>query len=218
MPESVKPTRTPEYRRRRERARATRSRVLESARDLFIERGYGATTIDAIAQRADVSPETIYSVFGNKRSVLSELVDISIAGDVGAAPVLQQDWVEAMRDEPDLHRRVEILASNGRAILERRAAIDDLVRGAASADPEIAALRDRSKTQRRAGQRELLRLIVGATGLRAGLDLEVGADILYAIGSPETYQLLVVERNWTGHQFERWYAETIERLLLEPPS
>jgi AcrR family transcriptional regulator len=206
----------PRYPRRSERARATRARVLDAARELFIERGYGATTIDTIAGRADVSPETIYATFGNKRSVLSELVDISISGGVGAAPVLEQDWVREMRDESDPHRRVQILASNGRAILERRAAVDEIVRGAASTDPEMAALRDLGKAQRHAGQRELLRVIVGRDGLRPGLDLEVASDILYAIGSPETYQLLVVERGWSGSQFERWYAESVERLLLAP--
>jgi AcrR family transcriptional regulator len=206
----------PRYPRRSERARATRARVLDAARELFIERGYGASTIDAIAGRADVSPETIYATFGNKRSVLSELVDISISGGVGTASVLEQDWVREMRDESDPHRRVQILASNGRAILERRAAVDEIVRGAASADPEMAALRDLGKAQRHAGQRELLRVIVGRDGLRPGLDLEVASDILYAIGSPETYQLLVVERGWSGSQFERWYAESVERLLLAP--
>ncbi len=216
MPEPVKPTRPPEYPRRRERARATRARVLDAARELFIERGYGATTIDAIAGRADVSPETIYATFGNKRSVLSELVDISIAGGVGAAPVLEQDWVREVRDEPDPHRRVQIVASYGRAILERRAPVDEIVRGAASTDPEMAALRDLGKAQRHAGQRQLLRVIVGKDGLRPSLDLEVASDILYAIGSPETYQLLVVERGWSGSQFERWYAESVERLLLAP--
>jgi len=59
-------------------------------------------------------------------------------------------------------------------------------------------------------------VIVGRDGLRPGLDLEVASDILYAIGSPETYQLLVVERGWSGSQFERWYAESVERLLLAP--
>jgi AcrR family transcriptional regulator len=217
MTESVKPSLAPQYSRRRERARATRTRVLQAASQLFVERGYGATTIDAIAGRADVSVETINATFGNKRSVLAELIDITIAGGVAAAPVLDQDWVGALRSEPDLRRRIRMLAANGRAILERRSAVDEIVRGAASADPDIAALRDRGKAQRYAGQRNLLRLVAGKDGLGPGLKLSVAADVLYAIGSPETYQLLVVDRGWTGARFERWYAETIERLLFEPP-
>ena len=216
MPRPVKPSPAGAYPRRHARARATRGRVLDAARALFTERGYVATTIDAIAARADVSPETIYATFGTKRAVLSALVDVSIAGDEDAPPVLDQAWVAALRAEPDRHRRVMMLAAQGRAILERRSAIDEVVHGAASADPEIAALRDLGKTQRHAGQRELLRMVAGPAGLRGGMALDAGADVLYAVGSPETYRLLVVDRGWSGARFERWYADTIECLLLEP--
>jgi len=216
MPESVKHRRAYESPRRREQARATRHAVLEAARALFIERGYVGTTIEAIAARANVAPETVYAVFGTKRSLLSELVDVSIAGGDEAPPILDQDWVQQIRDEPDPHRRVRLLASHGRSILERRAAVDEVVRGAASADPEIASLRELGKAQRFAGQRELLRMVLGAAGLRQGMDLKTAADVLYAIGSPETYRLLVVDRAWSGPRFERWYGETLERLLLEP--
>ncbi len=216
MQDRVKPPPGRDYPRRRQRARATRVRVLDAARTLFIERGYVATTIDAIAERADVSPETVYSTFGNKRSVLSELVDVAIAGDVDAVPILERDWVQEIRVEPDLHRRLRLLAGQGRSILERRAAVDEVVRGAAAADADIAALRDLGLAQRRAGQRELLRVVVGATGLRAGLDLEAAADILYAIGSPETFRLLVVDRGWSPSRFEAWYGDALERLLLAP--
>ena len=217
MPGPVKPFRAHDFPRRRERARATRMRVLDAARTLFIERGYVATTIDAIAEGADVSSETIYSTFGNKRSLLSQLVDVSIAGDVNETPILERDWVQEMRMEPDPRRRLRMLAGHGRSILERRADVDEVVRGASSADPDIAALRDLGKVQRFAGQREFLRIVVGATGLREGMDLETAADILYAIGSPETYRLLVVDRGWSDSRFERWYGETLERLLLDPP-
>ena len=213
MPRPVKAT-PPDYARRRERAKATRTRVLDAANALFIERGYVASTIEAIADRADVSPETVYSTFGNKRSLLSELVDVSIAGGESAPPVLLQDWVREMREEPDVHRRVRMLAERGSAILERRADIDEVVRGAASADPEIATLRDLGMAQRFAGQRELLRIVVGADNLREGLDLATATDILYAVGSPETFRLLVVDRGWSLTRFERWYGDTLDRLLF----
>lgn len=73
------------------------------------------------------------------------------------------------------------------------------------------------KKERHAGQRELLRLVVGRAGLRAGLTLAAAADILFAIGSPETYRLLVVDRGWSGLRFERWYEETLARLLFDWP-
>jgi hypothetical protein len=123
-----------------------------------------------------------------------------------------------MRQEPDRRRRLQILARNGRSILERRAAIDEVVHGAVGADPEIAALWERGKDQRFAGQRELLRIVAGSTTLRDGLDLESGAEILFAIGSPEIYRLLVVDRGWSDERFEQWYGDTLVRLLLDPGS
>lgn len=204
--------------RRRAQARATHQAVLEAARELFIERGFVATTIDAIAARASVAPETVYGTFGNKRTVLSELVDIAIAGGAQQPPILDQAWVTELRDEPDARRRVAILARNGRAILERRAAIDAVVSGAAAADPDIAKLAAHGRKERYLGQRRLLQVVVGGASLRAGVDPGTAADVLYAIGSPETYRLLVVDRGWSGARFERWYGETLARLLLEPPS
>lgn len=180
-----------------------------------MEAGYVATTIEAIAARAGVSPESIYAIFRNKRTLLAALVDVSIAGDDAAAPIVQRDWVEAIHAEPDPRARLGILARNGRRILERRTAIDEIVRGAAAADPEIATLREAGKRQRHAGQLELLRIVVGSAQLRAGLTLAAAADILFAIGSPETYRLLVVDRGWSGSRFERWYEDTLARLLFD---
>lgn len=216
MGESARPRRAYDSPRRREQARATRRAVLEAARELFIERGFVATTNDSIAERARVSPETLYATFGSKRALLTELVDVSIAGGDDEPSIFDQAWVGEMRAEPDPHRRLAILAHNGRAILERRAAVDEVVTGAAAADPAIAALAERSRKERYLGQRRLLEIVVGATGLREGLDPETAADVLYAIGSPETYRLLVVGRGWSGSRFERWYGETLARLLLPP--
>jgi len=216
MAEPVKSSSVRDYPRRRQRAQATRNRVLDAARALFIDRGYVATTIDAIATVADVAPETIYAAFGTKRAVLGAIVDLAIAGGADAGPVMAQAWVEELRTEPDPHRRVLILAANGRAILERRQAIDEVVRSASASDPDIAALHEAGKAQRFAGQRELLRMVVGDAELRLGVDLDAAADIVYAAGSPDTYRLLVVDRGWTGDRFERWYAQTIDSLLFAP--
>ncbi len=199
--------------RRRQQAQATRRAILDGAASLFSERGYAATTIDGIASRANVSSETVYATFGTKRALLAELLDVSIAGSE-TAPILDQAWVQEMRSEPGPESRLRILARNGRRILERRAAIDEVVSGAAAADPEIAVLWDKTKGDRFAGQRELLRIVVGTAALRPGLDLETAADILYTIGSPETYRHLVVDRGWTGARFEAWYERTLAQLLL----
>jgi AcrR family transcriptional regulator len=218
MQPPVKPSGDEPFPRRQRRARATRVRILDVARALFLEQGYVGTTINAIAERADVAPETVYAAFGSKRALLSQLVDLSIAGAVAASPVLEQGWVRELREEPDVRHRIRMLAHQGRLILDRRAALDEVMRGAASADPEIAALHERGKAERFAGQRELLRLAVGETPVAEGIDFATAVDIVYVLGSPETYRLLVIDRGWSGDQFEAWYGEMLERLVGLPAS
>ncbi len=210
MADPVNPRRAYDSPLRREQADATRRTILDAARALFLERGYVTTTIQAIADRAEVSAATIYQTFGNKRSVLARLVDISIAGDEAPVPVAERPWVRALRDEPDLRLRIRILARNGAAILERRAPIDAVVAAAAATDTEIATLWRQMRDERHAGQARLLKLVAGGVPLRRR-----AADVLYAIGSPETYRSLVDDRGWSSARFERWYAEAIERLLME---
>ncbi len=200
--------------RRREQARATREAVLDAAGDLFIGQGYAATTIDQIAARAMVSPETVYAAFKNKRTILSRLMDVSIAGDDAPVPILERSWVQEMRGEPDPRQRLKILARNGRLMLERWTPIYDVLRGAAAADPEIASLWELNKRQRFEGQRALLRILIEDRPLREGLSPSAATDVLFAIGSPETYRLLITDRGWSADRFERWYFDALARLLL----
>jgi AcrR family transcriptional regulator len=213
MPKRVK-ARTYNSPRRQEQTRATRQGILDAARKLFVEGGYVATTIETIAARAEVSPETVYATFRNKRSLLSELIDISMAGDDASEPILRRAWVQELRDEPDRRRALQILARNGRLILERVAPIHEVLRSAAAADPEIASLWELNKGQRFAGQKELLRILAVRHPLRGDLTVKAAADILFTIGSPETYRLLTVDRGWSADRFERWYADTLVRLLF----
>lgn len=188
--------------------------VLDAARELFVAYGYVATTITAIADTAGVSPETVYATFGTKRSLLSSVIDVSIAGDDAPVPLLQRQWVQDMRLESDPLRRLKLLAKSGRLILERITPIYEVLREAASSDSEIDALWQLYKTQRFAGQRELIRVVGEDGALRQGLTIDGAADVLFTIGSPETYQLLTGDRGWSPAHFERWYADTLARLLL----
>ena len=78
--------------KRAEKARATRQRMLAAARELLIEQGYGATAMQDIADRAGVAVQTLYFTFGNKRSLLKELVDVSIAGDQEPVATMDRPW------------------------------------------------------------------------------------------------------------------------------
>jgi len=201
--------------RRREQAAATRRAVLDAARALFVQRGYVSTTIDAISAQARVSPETVYATFGTKRALLANLADAPVAIDDGPPPILERAWVRRLRGERDLHRRLLRLARESTATLRRRAAVDEVLRGAAAADPEIATLWDRARRGRLQGERALLEVVVGGSALPRGIDLEAATAVLHAIGSPETYRLLVADRGWTDDRYERWFGATLARLLVD---
>lgn len=214
MTDVVKPGRRYESAVRGAQAAATRRAVLAAAREVFTKVGYVATTIEAIAIGAGVSPETVYARFRNKRSILEQLVDVTIAGDDAPVPVLARGWVEDFTSEPDARRALRILARTGRLILERVLPMYEVLAGAAAADPHAAAVLDRYRSQRFAAQRQLITMLTRRHPLRPGITNAAGADILFTIGSPETYAQLVRHRGWSPIRFERWYADTLARLLL----
>src|SRR6476659_4253714 len=111
---------TPRDRRARQVA-ATRARIVDAAGRLFSERGYGATTIDAVAVEADVAVETVYARFKNKRNLLDAYLDMSIVGDAKPVALLDRPEVQAVRDAPDQWRQVQLLARMMRGVLERNA-------------------------------------------------------------------------------------------------
>src|SRR5260221_11870574 len=134
--------------RRAEQARATRRRIAGQAQQLFLRQGYGATTLDQIAAKAGVAVQTVYFHFGNKATVLKQAVDMLAVGDDEPVPMLDRPWVQQMREEPDGRRALAIWLSNSRDIFTRLAPLLKVVRGAAGADPEIAAQLHAKQEQR----------------------------------------------------------------------
>ena len=67
--------------KRQAQARETRRTILGAAHELFVAAGYAATTIQAIADEADVAVQTVYAVFGTKRELLRQLIEDTIKGD-----------------------------------------------------------------------------------------------------------------------------------------
>jgi AcrR family transcriptional regulator len=70
-------------RRARERTE-TRQRILDAAREMFVELGYDATTMRAIADRIEYTPTAIYHHFRNKEALLAELCAVDFRA-LGAA-------------------------------------------------------------------------------------------------------------------------------------
>ena len=200
----------------RERQRLeTRRRIRDAAMDLFLERGYPGTTIEAIASAAGVAPDTVYATFSTKRAGLKELMDVAIAGDDSDVPVAAREGARAVGRETDQRRQIATFAASTTSRLERSRPLDDIMRSAAAVDAEVAGVRDDLQLrQRRAGTRALVSMLAKNGPLREGLGDEDAASVVWALASPEVYRMLRVDSGWTVEQYVRWLTATLTDALL----
>ena len=212
----VKGHRPHEDKRGQTRTRLARRAVVEAARTLFLERGYAATTIDAISDRSDVPPATIYRLFSSKLGILTGLLDVSIAGDDQALSVQDQPHVAALFAKPDPEKLLAGFARINVAINARSGPFYRILANAAASDPEAAALCAEYQRQRDQGQGQIARALARAGALGPGLRERDAADIIHALMSPDVFRLLVTERGWAPERYERWLAATLINQLLPP--
>lgn len=200
--------------RRTEQARATRRRIIECARELFLQQGYAAATLDQIAAQAGVAVQTVYFHFGNKRTVLKEVMDVLAVGDDAPVPLLERPWVQQVRDEPDARRALGIWLRNSRVIFGRVAPMLSIVRDAAGADPDMAAQWQANQHERYIAHRTLAEILAAKQALRPDLTVQQAADIIFTLLSPEVYLLLAAERGWSPAQWQDWLTGTIAQAVL----
>jgi AcrR family transcriptional regulator len=200
------------------RTRLARGAVIDAARTLFFERGYGATTIEAISTLSDVPPATVYRLFSSKRGILKALLDVSIAGDDEAVPVGDRPPVRSLLAAADPRAKVAGFVAIAAQVNSRTAAIYRILVSAAASDSDAAALLDELTRQRREGQGGLTRSLAGAGALRPKLREREAGDIIHALMSPEVYRLLVVDGGWPPERYEKWLTETLVDQLLAPTS
>lgn len=204
--------------RRAEQARQTRMAILDAAQELFAERGYTATTIADIANRAGVAPETVYSAFRNKPTLLKTLADVRAAGDDEPIPVAQREPFRRIREASDPRRKLQLYAAVARSMLERGVGdVQLVVRAAASADPKIAELWDDLKQQRLVAASMMATHFHESGLLRDDLTIERARDLIWLYIAPEVDGLLV-ERGWTSDDRERWLADTLYDALIAKPT
>jgi AcrR family transcriptional regulator len=198
------------------RTRLARRAVIDAARTLFVERGYGATTIEAISALADVPPATVYRLFSSKRGILKALLDVSIVGDDEAVPMADRVPVRSLLSDPDPENVVARFVGVVAQVNARTAAVYRIVVSAAASDPDAAALLEDLTRQRQEGQGRIARSLARSRSLRPGLRERDAGDIIHALMSPEVYGLLVVDRGWPPERYTTWLTETLVNQLLAP--
>jgi AcrR family transcriptional regulator len=198
--------------RRREAAGRTRAAVLDAARQLFSERGYAATPMAAVAERAGVALDTVYASVGRKPELARLLIETAISGTGDAVPAEERDYVRAVQAAADAETKIAIYASAIRAIAARMAPLLAMLQQAAPAEPALAALLQEISSRRHANMRRFAADLATAATLRVSTD--EAADIVWATNAHELYQLLVGQRGWTPEHYEHFLADLWRRLLL----
>jgi AcrR family transcriptional regulator len=198
--------------RRRQGAARTRAAILDAARALFAERGYAATPMTAIADRAGVALDTVYAAVGRKPELARLLIETAISGTDQAIPAEQRDYVRAIQAAPDADTKIAIYAAAVAAIAPRLALVLGIIQQAAPGEPGLAALWNQIAERRAANMRLFVADLATVTPLR--LDPDQAADLVWATNAAELYQLLVGQRGWSPQRYERFLTDTWRRLLL----
>jgi AcrR family transcriptional regulator len=212
MTEPVKKMRTYDSSRRRAQARETQRAVLDAARELFVEQGYGRTTMADVARSAGVSVETVYGTFGNKATLLHRVWDVTIGGDDEEITYHERPEILAVRAEPDLARRFGMQAALFTQTARRIVPFLLAVQGAASTEPAAAELLAEMARQRLEGMGVMAREAAG-TGQLAVTEAEC-RDFIWATTDGVLWQRLVNERGWSDERFQDWLGQMwISRLV-----
>jgi AcrR family transcriptional regulator len=201
---------------REEQANATRRAIVGAAARLFVERGYGGTTVDAIAETAGVSRKTVFTSVGGKLEALKLARDWAIVGDDAPVARLDRPEVQRARAEGDARVVLRMFAGMVHGTSARLARLQMVIESAAGADPAVRALADEGHAQRLTGMRDLAGELVRRDALPDGMSVEEAADILWLLNDARVYHRLVLERGWSAERFEQWLAETLLAQLIRP--
>lgn len=213
MREPVK-SRTYDNSGREAAARATRRAVVAAARELFLEKGYGATTLNEIARHAGVSVQTLYAQFGNKQALVHQLMDEAIAGDDEPVAIVDRPEVAVQVAEADPHVRIRMHAAFVAERMARMEPVDRMMRSAAEADASMAQQLQEQVAGRLSGMREMAALYDSRGEL--AVDAETAAQRISALMDPELYRRTVLEHGWTPEQYADWLGDLLAASVLRP--
>ena len=189
-------------------AQDTRFRITAAAAELLVSVGYDAMTIDSIAERAEVSSQTVYAAFRSKAGILAELLDKSAFDS--DYQTLTREAVE--HDNPP--ERLRFAARIARHIYEAQVKTIDLVQGAGVLAPELANLIQEREQMRFKHQTHMIDFLVKSTALKPNLDRVRAHDILWTLTSRDIYRMLVVGRGWSPQAYEDWLGDILVQQLL----
>lgn len=201
--------------RREAAARATRQRVIEAAKALFVDQGYPATRIEAIAEASDTPLPTLYRLFGSKRSLLQAVMDTSFVGDDEPVAFGDRPEVQAALRAADPEALIDAFAAICRDVMKRAGEMYHVLTTAAVVDEEAAALLADVRRQAHIGRSRIVAALRAMDAIDPALATSEAEDIVYTCLSFEVARMLIVERGWSSEQYEAWIARSL-RVVLRP--
>jgi AcrR family transcriptional regulator len=205
---SIQKKRTYNSENRNAQAAQTRHRILESAKQLFQSEGFECVTIEKLAQAAEVSIPTVYSLFQSKRGVLFALMDEALPTEEFNA------LIEAGKQEKSAKKRLMITAKLPRQLYDSERAQIDMFQGASLLSPELKEQQKEREQRRYIRQEEFVKTLMKDKALLTGLGLSQARDILWAFTGRDIYRMFVIERGWTSEEYEKWLAQLLIKTLL----
>lgn len=200
---------------RKQRARETRRRMLDSAARLFASAGYVPTTMAAIASDAGVAVQTVHFTFHTKAELLRELIQVVSAGEEYPSPVMERAWVREALDAELGERTLALSVEHGTDIFRRIAPLRPSIETAASLDDEVADLWAKIAAARRAGIGKLIQSIVARGQLSVDQNVQNATDIMSVVHSHEAFLVLVESCGWSVEKYKAWQYETLCDQLLD---
>ena len=205
-------------RRRRERADeerlATRRRVVAAARDLFVTKGYTATSMTDIAAAAGVALQSVYKAGTSKAELLHMVVDLEVAGDDAEVMLADREVYKTIARQNDPRRQVRMLADQIANVQERSAPIQAAYRQAAATDETVAGYYEAAHMRRLQTYTALMQMIPRSALQRPA---EEATATAWTIGSPEVFHLLRHVQKWDADQYRTWLRRTLADVLLKDP-
>jgi AcrR family transcriptional regulator len=200
--------------RRQAQARQSRTRVLAAARRRFLDEGYTATALPAVAADAGVSVESIYKAFRNKAGVLKAMFDVALAGDDEPVAIMDRSWVAAIRAEPDVATKLRMYSDHLVSAMPRAAPVILLARDAAGLDADVAAVWQQLESERLTGMTAFATELAASGQVHPGLDTDDIRDVLWTFNSVSIYELLALARGWSAERYGRFVGDALVAALV----
>ena len=180
--------------------------------ELFNIHGFTATTVSQVAEKAAVSEQTVYNVFGDKIGLLHAAGMHAINTGTGDPEV---DLIEALRAEPDPMERISLAARATREIWEGGAfELEQMVFSPDVKDPRLVKLADKALEHTLASTRTMVEILYPDEIRRPEFDLEDIAVYFTAVDTAATVSKLL-RLGWTLEDYERWIVLLLT-LFVDP--